>query len=148
SVDIDGSGSMGSNDPQRLRVSGAKDFIEKVSQSKLPNGWSISIFSYEGNPNKPFLNNSELLSPFSNDINALKTATDGVEGSGGTPTCSCFLGVFSYSEDNKPHDSNERAIVLLSDGYPNSTALRDSVCQVAKKMESPIYTIGLGPASG
>lgn len=145
SLDIDGSGSMGSNDPNRTRVQGAKDFVDEFSQNV--NNFEISIFTYEGNPNRNFLANSELLAEFTNNTTALKDSVDNVESIGTTPTYPSLLEVLEYSEQEKPTQSFERGIVLLSDGYPNSTALRDSVCQVANNMDSPIYSIGLGPAS-
>ncbi|TYP92742.1 von Willebrand factor type A domain-containing protein [Fodinibius salinus] len=145
SLDIDGSGSMSNNDPNRTRVQGAKDFVDEFSQNA--SNFEISIFTYEGDPNRSFLSNSELLSEFSSNTSALKDSVDNVEASGGTPTYPSLLEVLEYSEQEKPHQSNERGIVLLSDGYPNSTALRDSVCKVANNMDSPIYSIGLGPAS-
>lgn len=145
SLDIDGSGSMVSNDPNRTRVEGAKDFVDEFSQNA--SNFDISIFTYPGNPNEPFLSSSELLSEFANNTTALKNSVDDVESSGGTPTYPSLLEVLDYSEQEKPHQSHERAVVLLSDGYPNSTALRDSVCTVANNMDSPIYSIGLGPAS-
>ncbi|MDZ7715769.1 MAG: vWA domain-containing protein [Balneolaceae bacterium] len=145
SLDIDGSGSMGSNDPNRTRVQGAKDFVDEFAQNA--SNFDISIFTYQGNPNRPFLSNSELLAEFTNNTSALKDSVDNVESSGGTPTYPSLLEVLEYSEQEKPTQSHERGIVLLSDGYPNSTALRDSVCTVANNMDSPIYSIGLGPAS-
>lgn len=145
SLDIDGSGSMSQYDPNRTRVQGAKDFVDEFSQGT--SDFSISIFTYNGSPNKPFLNNSELLSGFTDNTTNLKDAVEDVESSGGTPTYPSLLEVLEYSEQEKPHNTNERSVVLLSDGYPNSTALRDSVCQVANNMDSPIYSIGLGPAS-
>src|SRR5699024_1635818 len=144
-LNIDGSGSMSSYDPNRTRVTGAQAFVDEFSQNA--GNYDISIFTYSGYPNRPFLQNSQLLAEFTNTVDTLNNAIEQVVASGGTPTYPSLLEVLNYSEQERPHNSYERGVVLLSDGYPNSTALRDSVCQVANDMETPIYSIGLGPAS-
>jgi hypothetical protein len=88
-----------------------------------------------------------MLLDFSNDAAALRDSAELVRASGGTPTYESLAELLVYSEDQRPAASFQKAIVLLSDGSPNSLALRDSVCADAQRKESPIYSIGLGPAS-
>jgi hypothetical protein len=149
SVNIDGSGSMASNDPNRARVSGAQSFVNVLDQRA--SAWETAMFQYEGSPNQApdgtQFSDVELLEDFSSDVTALENAADEVDASGGTPTYESLAEILIYSEDQKPFSSFRKAIVLLSDGQPNSTALRDSVCNDATRKESPIYSIGLGPAS-
>ena len=56
--------------------------------------------------------------------------------------------LIEYSEDERPNDSFEKAIILLGDGDPNGGLVtRDEVCQAANDANSPIYGVGFGPAS-
>lgn len=144
SVNIDGSGSMYSTDPDSARIEGAKSFIDEVN-SRVSE-WEAAMFTYPGNPSTGF-SNVELLQDFTNDASSLKASTDAVEASGGTPTYESLAEILIYSEQERPATSYRKSIVLLSDGAPNSTALRDSVCSDANRKDSPIYSIGLGPAS-
>ncbi len=149
SVNIDGSGSMNSNDPGEARIAGAKSFVNVLDQRAT--SWETAMFEYRGSPNQApdgtqFFD-VELLEDFTDNVTALESAADQVSASGGTPTYESLAEILVYSEGQKPFSSFRKAIVLLSDGQPNSTALRDSVCNDATRKESPIYAIGLGPAS-
>lgn len=144
-VDIDDSGSMGSNDPDDDRVTGAQAFVDEVSANA--SNWEIAMARYSGSTPALNLNYTDMLLDFSNDVQALKDSAANVESSGGTPTYESLAELLIYSESERPKSNHEKAIVLLSDGNPNSIALRDSVCNDANRKESPIYTIGLGPAS-
>jgi hypothetical protein len=163
SLDIDGSGSMLGTHPNRTCVTGAKKFVDKLNQSTLSRTWAISVFTYGvySSPidslNLPIdsLNQTKhskvfkMLSDFTDNENQLKAAIEKVGSHYLTPTYPSLLEGLHHSQKKRPYASNEKAIVLLSDGLPNrGNALRDSVCREAKRLKSPIYTIGLGPASG
>jgi hypothetical protein len=143
-LDIDGSGSMVTTDPSRLRVSGAKRFFDVLQASGR--NFTSAVFAYRGTPRSPFLN-TELLQAFTNNITNLKTATDRVRQDSDTPTYESLLEVLAYTDTARSATSFDRKIVLLSDGQPNSLALRDQMCQTAKQKGILIFTIGLGPAS-
>jgi len=144
-VNIDGSGSMNSTDPQRLRVDGAKAFVDQLESAGV--NYEVAMATYDGETPSLNLSETRMLLDFSNNATALKDSSDLVESSGTTPTYESLAELLIYSEDQRPASNHEKAIVLLSDGAPNSTALRDSVCADAQRKESPIYSIGLGPAS-
>ena len=145
-LNIDGSGSMSWNDENRTRVAGAKDFVDQFEQNV--NNFDINIFTFPGDP-APSSNfsDSELLAEFTDDATVLKNSVEEVQASGGTPTYPSLLEILDYSEQERPTQSNERALVLFSDGSPNSTSQRSDACDKANNMDSPIYAIGLGPAS-
>ena len=144
-VNIDGSGSMASTDPERLRVEGAKAFVDQLDTSG--DNYEVAMATYSGSSPDLGLEETRMLLDFSNDAAALRDSAELVRASGGTPTYESLAELLVYSEDQRPAASFQKAIVLLSDGSPNSIALRDSVCSDAQRKESPIYSIGLGPAS-
>ncbi|HQU73411.1 MAG TPA: vWA domain-containing protein [Calditrichia bacterium] len=144
-LSLDGSGSMVYNDPLRTRVAGAQLFVDVLETNQLP--YQACILTYQGIPDYNNFFYTQLLSPFSGNADSLKAAIELVGQSGATPTYESLLEILSYIDRERPRGLYERAIVLLSDGQPNSLALRDSVCSYANNLEIPIYTIGLGPAS-
>jgi hypothetical protein len=151
SVNIDGSGSMDSNDPNDTRIDGAQSFVEVIDDQVTD--WEVAMFTYRGNPNQAPNGTQffqvEMLQDFSDDVAELTTASDGVGAFGGTPTYSSLAEILIYSEDVRPAAAHRKGIVLLSDGFPGDATqvLRDSVCADAGRKESPIFSIGLGPAS-
>ena len=143
---LDGSGSMGSNDRQRLRVDGAKAFIDALDSGSAP--FESAVFEFPGFSSNPDFANTDVFAGFTNDIDSLKNGIEQAEAFGGTPMYSSLAEVLIYSEDERPNANYQKAIVLLADGRPNySQTLRDSVCTDAQRKNSPIFGIGLGPAS-
>lgn len=144
-VNIDGSGSMTSTDPERLRVAGAQAFVDQLETSG--DNYEVAMATYGGRSPALGLAETRMLLDFSNDAAALRDSAELVRASGGTPTYESLAELLIYSENERPAANFQKAIVLLSDGSPNTTVLRDSVCADAQRKESPIYSIGLGPAS-
>jgi hypothetical protein len=136
---------MTSTDPERLRVEGAKAFVDQLEMAG--DTYEVAMATYGGSSPDLGLTETRMLLDFSNDGAALRDSAELVRASGGTPTYESLAELLIYSEDQRPAASFQKAIVLLSDGSPNTTALRDSVCSDAQRKESPIYSIGLGPAS-
>jgi hypothetical protein len=130
-------------------VSGAKSFVRVLDQRA--SAWEAAMFQYRGTPNQAPDSTQffdvELLEDFTDDVTALQNAADEVEDSGGTPTYGSLAEILTYSEAQKPFSSFRKAIVLLSDGEPGDEFLREDVCEQADSLDSPIYSIGLGPAS-
>jgi hypothetical protein len=89
----------------------------------------------------------DLLQGYTADLDSLDAAISQIGSGGGTPTYSSLLDVIDYTEEEKPTDSFDRSIVLLSDGLPSDQSLRPQVCERATELSIPIYSIGLGPAS-
>lgn len=147
-LSLDGSGSMTGNDPDRLRVDGAKEFIDQLEQGSATYEAGIYEFSGFSSNTDPDFNYTRVLQDFIDNPDSLKTASEGVEASGGTPMYGSLAEVLAYSENERPTANYEKAIVLFADGRPTgSDVTRDSVCTSSNEKESPIYGIGLGPAS-
>jgi len=72
-LDIDGSGSMGWNDPQRLRVSGVQFFVDVLDASGYP--FEVGVFEFGGPTDFPFYYTG-LHQDFTNDVDSLKNAID------------------------------------------------------------------------
>lgn len=144
-VNIDGSGSMNTTDPERLRVDGAQAFVDQLETAG--DNYEVAMATYDGRSPDLGLLNTRMLLEFSDDAAALRDSAELVRASGGTPTYESLAELLVYSEDERPASNFQKAIVLLSDGSPTRTTLRDSVCADAQRKESPIYSIGLGPAS-
>lgn len=138
SLVLDGSGSMSSSDPGRLRVDGAQAFVERLSTTPDLE-WEASVYTYSSGYTRQI--------GFSNDVPDLFEAIDRVGQSGGTDTYETLLDVLLDGDDERPRGSFEPAVVLLSDGYPSSVSLRDEVCGESIRLGRPVYSIGLGPAS-
>lgn len=143
-LNIDGSGSMGWNDPDELRKIGAKFFVDVLDASGYP--YEAAVFEFGGPIHLPF-NYTGLHQDFTNIVDSLKNAIDLIGVWGGTPTYESLIEVLHYVDTTKFVSQYERAVVLLSDGEPNSLTYRDSTCVLANELHIPIYTIGLGPAS-
>lgn len=143
-LNIDGSGSMDWNDPNGLRKSGAKFFVDVLEASGYP--YEAAVFEFPGLYNLEF-SYCQLHQDFINNPDTLKNAINWIGDSGGTPTYESLIEILNYVDTTKSITNYDRAIVLLSDGEPNSTYLQDSTCSLANNLDIPIFTIGLGPAS-
>ena len=135
---LDGSGSMSSTDPNRLRVSGAQAFVERLSVTPGLD-WEATVYTYSSFATREI--------EYSSSVEMLFDAIETVRASGGTETYRTLLGVLADGETERPASGFDPAIVLLSDGFPNSTIERPTVCSEATRLRVPIYAIGLGPAS-
>jgi len=156
---LDASGSMGSTfsgDTTRVitRVDVAKDGAEAFVDELDSGGISFEsavfdfplTFSFTNPPSVNF-NDTKFRAGFTGDTDSLETAIGEVSASGGTPMYSSLAEVLIYSDTTRSSANYQKAIVLLADGQPNSTALRDSVCRDSQRKNSPIFGIGIGPAS-
>lgn len=143
-ISLDNSGSMASTDPNRTRVDGAIAFVNTLEATGTP--YEAGVFTF-GGPRTPPFSVTALLQDYTDNADSLRAAIEQVGASGGTPTYGSLIEVLNYSEEVRPTALNERAIVLLSDGQPGDTHLRPEACQLADSLDSPVYAIGLGPAS-
>lgn len=145
-VNLDGSGSMSGNDPDRDRVQATEAFFDELESSNVT--FESAVFEFPGFNTGPELNFTSLYQDFTSDTDLLRNAADQVGSSGGTPMWESLEELIEYSEAERPNDSFEKAIVLLGDGNPNGGIVtRDEVCQAANDANSPIYGVGFGPAS-
>lgn len=145
-VNLDGSGSMAGNDPDRNRVQATEAFFDELESNSVP--FESAVFEFPGFSTDPELNFTSLYQNFTSDTALLREAADEASSSGGTPMWESLEELIEYSEAERPSDSFEKAIVLLGDGNPNGGLVtRDEVCQAANDANSPIYGVGFGPAS-
>jgi uncharacterized protein YegL len=144
---LDGSGSMGGSDPNRLRVDGANAFIDQLDNGSVT--FEAAVFEFPGsNPANPDFGDTDFFAGFTSDVDSLKNGTAKAQASGGTPMYNSLAEILAYAEDEKPQSSFRKAIVLLADGQPSTFGVtRDSVCTSANEKNTPIFGIGLGPAS-
>ena len=141
---LDASDSMDHTDPDNLRISGAQQFVRVLdAEASL---WEAAVFDFPGG--SPGFDVTTLLHPYSSDLTSLIDALENAGSFGSTPTYDALDEILRYSEGLRPTVTYERGLVLLSDGNPNNnTVTREQVCDLANAQDSPIYSIGLGPAS-
>ena len=140
-LDLDSSGSMGSNDPDRLRVKAAHEFI-----GQLGSGDKVSVCDFGSGSTPPFTR-TRLLTDFTEDKTVARAAADQVRASGGTPMFKSIVEVLGYFNDKHPAGSINRALVVLGDGQPNGGGTLAQACDKAKQTGIRINTVGFGPAA-
>jgi hypothetical protein len=147
---IDDSGSMAASDPQLKRRDATVAFLNTLG----PNDEVLlTDYGVSGNDLRDLVCSSRGggsgCSPanaggFNGDKNGLTAATSQIQASGGTPLYeSCVQMVPIVAS----RTGRRQAILLLSDGEPNSPTLRDKCHGDAKAAGIPVFTVGLGPAS-
>lgn len=140
-LNLDSSGSMGSNDPQMLRKEAARQFIDQ-----LASGDPVAVFDFGAGDTSPF-EDTRLLSDFTTDHAQAKQAVDQVKASGGTPMYASIVEVLDFFDKAFAAGSRNRALLVLGDGKPSSKSSLDEACKAAKRTGIPINTVGFGPAA-
>lgn len=141
---MDNSGSMSSTDPQRLRAAAAKLFWEAVLPVRATN--RVAFLDFGTTPTTGFAS-TRLLVPFTSSAARLDSALARVQASGGTPLYESLRETARWIDTSTSGSSDNRVMLLLSDGQPNSRTNRDSALAVAARANITIHTVGLGPAS-
>lgn len=129
-LDLDSTGSMAETDPERLRVNGAKGYIDAMRpedqvavmdfSTMIPPGVSVPLVNFL---------NSRMLHPFSKDRDAARAAVDEVIQMGNTNLYDSMAEAITYlasQQGNRP-----KALVVLTDGQDNSSmrTIQDVVTQ-------------------
>lgn len=128
-LSLDSSGSMSWNDPEGLRRTAAKSFVDG-----LIDGDRVGVVDFD--------DVGRLAQPLTGDLAAAKAAIDSVDDSGGT-NISAGVSVANQELMNRSSEDRVRAEILLTDGDgPYDPALT----QEAIDNDITIYTIGLGTA--
>ena len=142
---LDGSGSMGSSDPNKVRIDGAEKFID-ILDEKGP--FESAVLEFPGSNTSPAFSNTNFYAGFTGEVDSLENALLNVSASGGTPMYPSMAEVLAYSENERPKSNYQKGLVVLADGQPGGGGVtEDSVCTSARQKDAPIYAIGLGPAS-
>ena len=142
---LDGSGSMAESDSARSRVAGANRFINQLDDGST--SFESAVFEFPGASSAKEFGHTDVFAGFTNDVDSLTGATMKAQADGRTPMYASLEEVLIHSEAARPAADYQKGIVLLGDGKPTTVALRDSVCRDARQKNTPIYGIGIGPAS-
>jgi Mg-chelatase subunit ChlD len=141
---MDNSGSMSGTDPQRLRAAAAKLFWEAVLPVRATN--RVSFLDFGGSASTGFAS-TRLLVPFTTSAARLDSALARVVASGGTPLYESLRETARWVDTSTATSGDNRVMLLLSDGQPNSRTNRDSAIAIAVRANITVHTVGLGPAS-
>jgi len=141
---MDNSGSMSSNDPGRLRAAAAKLFWEAVLPVRTTN--RVAFLDFGAGATTGFAN-SRLLVPFTSSAARLDSALSRVTASGSTPLYESLRETARWIDSSTSGSGDNRVMLLLSDGQPNSRLSRDSALALAVRANITVHTVGLGPAS-
>lgn len=142
---LDGSGSMQESDPDRYRVTGANRFVNQLDGG--PTSFESAVFEFPGTSSAKEFGHTDVFAGFTSDVDSLTGATTKAQADGRTPMYASLAEVLIHSEAARPTADYQKGLVLLGDGKPTTVALRDSVCRDARRKSTPIYGIGIGPAS-
>lgn len=140
-LDLDSSGSMATTDPMQLRKEAAKQYVDQLGTSDM-----VAVYDF-GAGSTTGLTASRLLSDFTSDKAAAKTAIDKITASGGTPLFASCVEVLSAFGQKYSAASGNRAMLLLSDGQPSGSGTLQACCDKAKETGIPVNTLGFGPAA-
>ena len=140
---MDNSGSMSSSDPSKLRSAAAKLFWDAVLPVRATNRVAFLDFGAGGSAG---FSNTRMLVPFTSSAARLDSALARVAASGGTPLYESLRETARWI-DTTAGSSDNRTMLLLSDGQPNSRINRDSAIAMATRANITVHTVGLGPAS-
>ncbi|MCC7053262.1 MAG: VWA domain-containing protein [Gemmatimonadaceae bacterium] len=140
---LDDSGSMSSNDPTKLRASAAELFWKAVLPVRTGN--RVALLDFGASATTGFTS-SRLLQDFTASDSALTAQKTRIVASGGTPLYESLLEVVNWMVANTTTSQN-RVILLMSDGQPNSSARKADAITAAKNANITVHTVGLGPAS-
>jgi hypothetical protein len=150
-VVLDDSGSMSSSDPQRRRKDATVAFL-----NGLRPGDAVLLTDYGHTSDK--LRDLACLQKggsnascapaqaagFTEDRGLLVAAAEKIAPSGGTPlyeACAAMVPLVAGAAGKR------QAMLLLSDGKPNSSSVKAKCVDAAKGAQLPIFTVGLGPAA-
>ena len=124
---LDESGSMSSNDPQGLRKTAAKSFVDAL----LP-GDRAAVGG--------FTTSYRVRQHLTEDMVAVKSAIDRITASGGTSITAAMSGGLNEL-DTYGLAENQRVLVLLTDGQGSYSS---ALTQRAIDSDTTVYTVGLG----
>lgn len=160
---IDDSGSMSSSDPDGKRKDATKALLDSLCESTSN---IFGLFDFGAGMNLSFTETRDLLTadastvsgtpPYvacsSENVTAGKKAIDNqITDSGGTPLYESVLevcnDVVAKSAKDAVCEGKSKAMVVLSDGQPNSTDSKTAAEDCVKNNSIATATVGLGPGS-
>ncbi len=132
---------MSGNDPTRLRVKAAQEYIRQLSSDD-----KVAVCDFGSGSTPPF-KRTRLLADFTEDKAAANAAVDKVRASGSTPMFKSVVEVLDYFNGKHPAGSINRSLLVLGDGRPNGGGTLAQACDKAKQTGIRINTVGFGPAA-
>lgn len=133
---LDSSGSMQSNDPERLRVRAARLLLERLGDDDR-----AAIIDFGPTPSSG-MRGARLLQGFTSNRDDLERALSRISAGGGTPLFSSLLDGLALLEQE---DARQRVIVVMTDGRASrGDAHPDEALAKAAAMGATIFTLGLG----
>jgi len=139
-IHIDSSGSMKRTDSDRLRVDAANNFVDLMVRFYPGTQFAVTDFGAGGTP--PF-QATRLLADFTDDVRAIRAATEQVVADGGTPLFASTLEVLEILFAGRASNRWERAMVVLSDGQPSDDELALEVYERARSLNIPLNGVAL-----
>jgi hypothetical protein len=136
---LDSTGSMLTNDPQRIRVDAGRELVEVLD---IEDEAAVGDFRLPGQTTAGF-RNLRLLQDFTSDHVLLRDALEQVGAQGSTPFYDAMLDGIDLFD---LHDTTNPAIVALTDGQENASKFGNfgNVVAAAVAANIPIFPVGLG----
>ncbi len=126
---IDSSGSMSSNDSSSLRMTAAKQFVDKLGENDRG-----AVVDFDSS--------ATLYQAFTSDHDLLYAAINRVNSSGGTSlSAGISLAIAQFTSDDYDRTDAYKCIVFLTDGDGSYSS---SYTTLAAENDIVIYTVGLG----
>lgn len=141
-MDFDSSGSLGSNDPSRLRVDAGQALVNNLQADDR-----AAVFDFGTDASLGGFVTVRRLSSLTANKEKLSACLANLTADGGTPLYESLLDVLHYATSHTDPETYDRAVVLFSDGQPNDHNAEQAAIRMAKASGIPILTVGLGPAS-
>ncbi len=141
-IDIDSSGSMSSNDSEYVRKDASKLFVENILSYDSTS--EFNIYDFGAGSTTGFSYSRQLTSDWTSDVTTIDAAIDEVVASGGTPLFESIYEILQAFVVEKAASSYQRAMLVLSDGSPDSYTNRTTVYEYAVSNTIPINTVYLG----
>ena len=140
---LDDSGSMSGTDPQRMRAQAAQLFWEALLPVRAGN--LAALLDFGAGATTDFTD-TRLLQTWTSSGAALQAKLTSVIASGSTPLYESLVETVTWMTSTTSQSDN-RVILLLTDGQPNGTGGRPAAINAAQGAGITVHTVGLGPAS-
>jgi len=147
---LDSSGSMGWNDPRRLRVDAGQLFVDELERARQSKGvpFTLGVFDFGAGGTSGRFWYTRVLQEYTTDVEALRQGVARTTASGGTPLFGSAIEVIAELGQAFPGGAYRRIVLLLSDGEDNrpTAGTLDLVVDAARTHDVTIISVSLGQA--
>jgi len=140
---LDNSSSMAENDPNDLRLAGARLFWQTVLADKPTS--NVALLGFNDAPPSPGFRRTQLLQTWTSTAALLEQGLANVQLADGSRMYTSAREVAQWIDSTRP-DTDRRILVLFTDGAPLDTA-QGALISAATSAGVTISTVGLGAAS-